>query len=262
MDYNDRKENITLTNEVHKQAPLASTTNCGVCGKPLVYATESVTKVCSLCGKQEDTLIYCPAGHYICDTCHSKAALDVLKQILSGTRETNPLIILEQVMAHPSVPMHGPEHHVMVPSVLVTAVRNARYPVPEGAIEKAIERASKVPGGWCGLYGDCGAAVGAGIAVSVLTCATPLTGKQRTLALGATSYALSRMLDEQARCCKRASRTALEAAIDYLHEKLDIVLPSTERIRCAYPVRNQQCAKEQCPYYDNSAGVVKSYKKG
>jgi hypothetical protein len=89
--------------------------------------------------------------------------------------KANKLAILEKVMAHPSVPMHGPEHHIMVPCVIIAAVRNAGYTVPEGAIEKALERASKVPGGWCGLYGDCGAAVGVGIAVSVLTNATPLT---------------------------------------------------------------------------------------
>jgi hypothetical protein len=37
---------------------------------------------------------------------------------------------LEQVMAHPLVPMHGPEHHAMVPAVIIAAVRNAGYPGP------------------------------------------------------------------------------------------------------------------------------------
>ena len=81
--------------------------------------------------------------------------------------------------------------------------------MPEGAIDKVLERASKVPGGWCGLYGDCGAAVGIGIAVSVLTNATLLTGKERGLALGATALALSKLLDDQPRCCKRSSRIAV-----------------------------------------------------
>ena len=162
------------------------------------------------------------------------------------------IAILEQVMAHPSVPMHGPEHHAMVPGVIIAAVRNAGYPVPEGAIEKALERASKVPGGWCGLYGDCGAAVGVGIAVSVLTNATPLTGKQRSLALRATSFALARMLDDQPRCCKRASRIAVEAAVDFLKEHLNIILPKSKKPRCTYSPRNKQCAQEQCPFYDHS----------
>jgi hypothetical protein len=228
---------------------MESVNNCGVCARSLVYATESVTKTCAVCGKEEKTNIYCPAGHYVCDACHSKAALEVLRQILASTKSTDPAEIIEQVMAHPSVPMHGPEHHAIVPAAIITAVRNAGYPVTEGAIEKAIERASKIPGGWCGLYGDCGAAVGVGIAVSVLTNATPLTAKERSLALGATSFGLSRMLDGQPRCCKRASRRAVEAAADYLNDKLSIKLTKSKGTVCTYTVRNQQCAKRECPYY-------------
>ena len=228
---------------------MESVNNCGVCARPLVYATESVTKTCDICGKEEKANIYCPVGHYICDACHSKAAIEVLKQVLATTSSTDPAEIIEQVMAHPSVPMHGPEHHVIVPAAIITAVRNTGYAVPDGAIEKAIERASKVPGGWCGLYGDCGAAVGVGIAVSVLTNATPLTGKERSLALGATSIAMARMLDSQPRCCKRASRVAVEAGVGYLRDKLGINLAHSKRIACTYTVRNQQCAKKECPYY-------------
>ncbi len=235
--------------EKARQNTLASVTNCGVCGQPLVYATESVLCTCTLCGKNERALIYCPAGHYVCDSCHSKAALEVLRQVLSTTKTTDPAAILEQVMSHPSVPMHGPEHHAIVPGAIVAAVRNTGYALPEGAVEKALERASKVPGGWCGFYGDCGAAVGGGIAVSGLTQATPLTGKQRSLALAATSFALSRMLDDQPRCCKRATRVAISAAVDFLKERLGIALPQSEKPRCTYAARNQQCAKEQCQFY-------------
>ena len=228
---------------------MESVNNCGVCARPLVYGTESITKTCAICGKNEKTNIYCPSGHYVCDVCHSKAAIEVLKNVLSSSKSTDPVEIIEQVMAHPSVPMHGPEHHAIVPAAIITAVRNVGYPVPEGAIEKAIERGIKVPGGWCGLYGDCGAAVGIGIAVSVLTNATPLTGKERALAIGATALGLSKLLDDQPRCCKRSSRIATEVAVDYLEDKLGIKLEKPKRIPCTYTVRNQQCAKTECPYY-------------
>ena len=232
-----------------KKKKMESVNNCGVCARPLVYVTDSVKKTCDICGKEEKANIYCPEGHYICDTCHSKAAIEVLKQVLNSTKSTDPAEIIEQVMAHPSVPMHGPEHHAIVPAAIITAVRNAGYPVPEGSIEKALERANKVPGAWCGLYGDCGAAVGIGIAVSVLTNATPLTGKERGLALGATAFGLSKLLDGQPRCCKRASRRAVEAAVDYLNDKLGIKLMKSKGTVCMYTVRNQQCAKQECPYY-------------
>jgi hypothetical protein len=240
-------------NDILKLNTLKSATDCGVCGRPLVYTTESVPCTCSLCGKEERSLIYCPEGHYVCDKCHSKAAIDVLRQVLSDSRSTDPSAIIEQVVAHPSVPMHGPEHHVIVPAAIVAAVRNAGYPLPEGAVDKAIERATKVPGGWCGLYGDCGAAVGAGIAVSVITGATPLTGKPRTLALAATNQALSRMLDEQPRCCKRASRITIESTVQFLKERLNIRLPETDKVRCVYSLKNKECAQQNCPYYTENS---------
>jgi hypothetical protein len=152
-------------------------------------------------------------------------------------------------MAHPSVTMHGPEHHVIVPAVLVAAVANAGYTVPDGALERAIERGRKVPGGWCGSHGSCGAAIGVGIAVSVLTGATPLTGEERSLSLAATSHALSRMLDDGPRCCKRASRLAIESATEFLREHLGMSLPIDETVACAYTRRNAQCPGQECPYF-------------
>ena len=106
-----------------------------------------------------------------------------------------------------------------------------------------------MPGGWCGYYGTCGAAVGVGVAVSVLTGATPLKGEQRSLALGATSCALVRMVDGDPRCCKRASRVAVRAAVDYLHDHLAIDLPADDGVRCSYTARNAQCAGEHCEFF-------------
>ncbi len=204
----------------------------------------------NFCGKEFPALIYCPEGHYVCDACHSRGALDVLRDVLNSTKNADPVEILEKVMAHPSVPMHGPEHHAMVPAIIVAAVKNAGYPVPEGAIEKAIERGSKVPGGWCGFYGACGAAIGVGTAVSVLTGATPLTGKERGLANEATAFALNKMIDGAPRCCKRASRKALEAAVEFLKTRMNIDLKINEKTRCNYVQRNKECIKDECPYYD------------
>lgn len=228
---------------------MKSTENCGVCGKPLVYETGEVTRNCVYCGKEFSTLVACPAGHYVCDSCHASTALEVLREVLESTTSTDPAEILETVMSHPSVPMHGPEHHAMVPAVIVAAVKNAGYPIPEEAVAQAIERGSKVPGGWCGFYGACGAAIGVGTAVSVLTGATPLTGETRGLANEATAYALNQMLDGEPRCCKRASRKALEAAVAFLKSKIDINLSQPQGMECRYIGRNKECIRENCVYY-------------
>ena len=229
---------------------LASMTDCAVCGRPLVYATDALLRVCDLCGTEQTTMIWCPSGHFVCDNCHGMAAMDAVRRLLVTMTSCEPAAILEQVMAHPELPMHGPEHHAIVPGVIIAAARNAGVLVPDGALEAALERASKVPGGWCGYYGACGAAVGVGIAVSILSGATPVKGKQRSLALAATSQVLARMIDDQPRCCKRASRIAVEVAVEYLREHLAIGLPVGDLARCAYTQRNAQCAREQCPFFD------------
>jgi len=228
---------------------MKSQENCGVCGRALVYGTEEVSRRCDFCGQEFQALIHCPEGHYICDACHSRGALDILRSVLNETDSADPIEILEKVMAHPAVPMHGPEHHAMVPAIIVAAVKNAGYPVPEGAVEKALERGSKVPGGWCGFYGVCGAAIGVGTAVSVITGATPLTGRTRSLANEATIFALSKMIDGEPRCCKRASRKALEAAVEFLKNKMGINLVANHDIKCGYVHRNRECIKEACAYY-------------
>ncbi|MDO8473196.1 MAG: DUF5714 domain-containing protein [Dehalococcoidia bacterium] len=224
--------------------------DCGVCGKPLVYASESAVLRCAFCGKDFSAQIRCPEGHYVCDVCHQAEATTVLRQVIAGSTSTDPLEMLERIMAHPSVTMHGPEHHPMVPAVIVAAARNAGYGVPDGAIEEAITRGGRIPGGWCGFYGACGAGVGIGVAVSVLTSASPLKGKQRTLAIKGTSLALARIADGYPRCCKRATRLALGVAQQFLNDKLDISLTLAPlQGKCAYSERNHECPKKACPYF-------------
>jgi hypothetical protein len=234
---------------------MKATENCGVCGKPLIYSTQETLRRCDFCGGEFKALIYCPEGHYVCDACHSRAALDVLRDVLTSTASTDPFAMLEKVMSHPSVPMHGPEHHAMVPAIIVAAAKNSGYPVPEGAVEKALDRGSKVPGGWCGFYGACGAGIGVGTAVSVLTGATPLTGKTRALANEATAFALKSMVDGGPRCCKRASRKALEAAIEFLKTRMGISLSKAQQVSCQYVNRNRECIGEDCAYYGTGSSA-------
>lgn len=228
---------------------MKSTENCGVCGQTLIYGNEATSVGCYYCGKTNRGMCYCPERHYVCDTCHSREALDALREILSKATSTAPGEILEKVMSHPAVPMHGPEHHAIVPAVIITAVKNAGYPVPEDALEKVIERGSKIPGGWCGFYGDCGASVGVGVAVSVITGATPLTGKNRALAIEATSLALQKILDGGPRCCKRVSRKAVETAVEFLDDRLGFTLSRGQMPECIFVPRNHECIREECPYY-------------
>jgi hypothetical protein len=228
------------------------TVDCAVCASPLVYSDEARTMSCSVCGHQQQTLIWCPHGHFVCDACHEMSALEVLMEVIATSRSTDPAEILERVMAHPKVCMHGPEHHVIVPAVIVAAYHDADGGDQDARAEdvrRAVDRAQRLLGGWCGYYGVCGAAAGVGVAVSLIADATPLTGPQRTLAMAATCAAQERMLDDDPRCCKRASRIAVDAAVDFLRNRLGVELSTPAPVACGYSARNAQCAGARCPYH-------------
>lgn len=222
---------------------------CGICGTALNYSPKPVLKHCSHCGKQHNAQIYCPNGHYVCDRCHRARAIEMAREVLKTSVSKDPIALFEKIVAHPAVTMHGPEHHAIVAGVIVAASRNSGYLAPLEAIDAALDRGSKVPGGWCGFFGACGAAIGVGIAVSVLTNATPLTGQTRALSLKATASALAQMADSDPRCCKRAGRKAIEAAIQYLDQSLGISLARSDSVTCRYSERNLECPKSLCPYY-------------
>ncbi|WP_246805055.1 DUF5714 domain-containing protein, partial [Desulfosarcina cetonica] len=150
---------------------------CGVCGQRLAYVTVTRTKTCALCHKEETSVIGCPNDHYVCRECDSKKALEIIDRILSTTQETSPVNIIELVMANPEVSMYGAVHYELVPAAILTAVGNTGYELPEDAIAEARTRARRIPDGSSGLLGICGAALGVGIAVSVITGATAFAGE-------------------------------------------------------------------------------------
>ena len=142
---------------------------CLICGAPVTYSVESSVKTCSICHKEQLTNAVCENGHFVCDACHSYGTYIPVIIALRSSTEKDPLLLLEEIMDLPSVHMHGPEHHAIVPSVLLTALRNNGERMNyDTALSEICKRARQVPGGTCGYWGVCGAAAGAGIFMSVM----------------------------------------------------------------------------------------------
>lgn len=116
-------------------------------------------------------------------------------------------------------------------------------------------RGGEYPGGSCGLWGCCGAAVSTGMFVSIVTKATPLTGKSWGYANMMTSRALEAIARLGGpRCCKRNSFTAVIEAVKFAKEKLGVEMELSEEIKCSFSDENQQCLKKYCPYNDIGTG--------
>jgi len=227
-----------------------------VCGEPLVYSDKSSNHACDYCGSEFTSTIYCPKGHFICDECHSGDALDLLHRMAESNKSKNPREIVEFAFTHRAVKFHGPEHHSLVPAALLIAMKNREVMRPNGEtittamILEGIRRGSKIPGGFCGTAGNCGACVGAGIAVAVYLGSTPKKGPERKSSHLATIAALELVTDGLVRCCKRSTLYGITAATRILKEKHNVDLgPEPAQGSCLNSQLNRDCVKEQCTFY-------------
>ncbi len=224
--------------------------HCMVCGQQLQYRERGMEVTCNRCNKIETSAIICPNSHYICNHCHSADTVAKLPRVTHDTRGQAPEDILEEILECEGLPMHGPEHHAIVALAMLQASVRAKIKLPENYIEEAIRRSLQVPGGACGYLGACGGAISLGIAVSLVTDATPLTGLARGMANRATAKALLRCGDDDARCCKRALRSSVAAGREFFEEELGIVFPKPlSNQQCHEMSRNVECSGEHCAYF-------------
>ena len=142
---------------------------CLICKAPLAYLEEGIMMECAVCHKKEMSRTRCVNGHYVCNECHTRGIDTVISFCLEQDSK-NPYEILEGLMGLPFCHMHGPEHHILVGSSLLTAYKNAggETDLPSALLEMQ-SRGKEVPGGACGFWGACGAAISTGMFVSIAT---------------------------------------------------------------------------------------------
>jgi hypothetical protein len=213
-----------------------------------VYRNQPSEAACSFCGSREETTVVCENGHFVCDTCHSEDALEVIERICQETDETDMIALLERIRRHEAMPVHGPEHHAMVPGIILATARNLGAPVTDEMIRTGIQRGSRICGGHCAYVGACGAALGVGIAFSLIIESSPLKGDRRKTVQSAVVAALEPIAAlDAARCCQRDSWLALKKAAELSQETLPVTLKADASVRCAQVKANAECIGATCP---------------
>ena len=146
--------------------------------------------------------------------------------------------------------MHGPEHHTLAGAALLTAYHNAGGNIELiPTLKEMIARSRKVPGGACGFWGSCGAAVSTGMFMSIISGATPLTQDSWGQANLMTAQALTAIGKIGGpRCCKRNSYLSLQAAARYVAETTHILM-EMKPVVCNRTQQNNQCIRQRCPFY-------------
>ena len=233
---------------------------CLICKAPLEYLSEAIEMKCVICHKKVLSRSRCVKGHYVCDECHTRGIDGIFGVCLSETSK-NPVEILRKMMNLPFCHMHGPEHHVMVGSALLTAYRNAGGKIDlEKALAEIKRRGQDVPGGACGFWGACGAGISTGIFVSIISGSTPLSETPFGLSNRMTAKSLEAICSVGGpRCCKRDSFLSILAAIDFVREHFGIEMEKTD-ILCHYSAKNSQCIGARCPF--SQKGLLTEGKNG
>lgn len=221
---------------------------CLICKAPLEYLEKDELMECAICHKKENSKTRCGKGHYVCNECHTNG-MNIIISLCLSEESKNPVAIIEKMVAQPFCHMHGPEHHVMVGSALLTAYKNAGGEIDlEPGLVEMMNRGKSVPGGACGFWGACGAGISAGMFVSIISKSTPLAQEPWGLSNLMTSKALEEIGKVGGpRCCKRDSFLSILAAVDFVEEHFGIKMEKP-KIICTHSSQNNQCIGKRCPF--------------
>lgn len=221
---------------------------CMICGKPLVILTEPKNLNCKYCGKEERVESCCEDGHFVCDQCHIHVAADIIEKECLTTKEKDVIKILKTLRSHPDFPIHGPHHHPMVPGILLAAYRNNGGDISDEQIITGIRRGTLIPGASCSFFGVDGAAVGVGIAFSVILGATPFTGDKRQTVQKIVIRVAEKIADNPfSRCCQRECWIALKEAENISLELMQHPISVQEELICTQFKNTDHCSGAYCP---------------
>lgn len=221
---------------------------CLICKAPLEYLQEDTLMECSICHKSEMSKTRCANGHYVCNECHTRG-IDSIWELCFSETSKDPVEIINKMMRMPFCHMHGPEHHIMVGSALLTAYKNAGGNIDlQKALMEMNNRGKLVPGGTCGFWGACGAGISSGMFVSLISGSSPLSGKPFGLSNRMTAKSLEAIGSVGGpRCCKRDSYLSILAAVDFVKENFGIEMEKP-KVVCEFSSNNNQCLGKDCPF--------------
>lgn len=224
--------------------------NCIACGAELVYLQQLEEMECIYCHKTFQSQTQCKEGHFVCDSCHSKNGIDFILEVCNETLETNPYKIAELLFRDERIYMHGPEHHVLVPAVLLASYYNkiGEPEKKEKALEIAKARGQEIPGGFCGFAGSCGAGIGVGIFFAIMENTSPLNSNKWGNVNQATGHALLNIgAYNGPRCCKRNTFIAFKTVEEMLREEKGVELSETAQV-CHWSSCNHECLGKMCEF--------------
>jgi len=223
---------------------------CLICGAEILYLEKNQRMRCHYCQNEYEANSLCLNNHYVCDRCHVQDSLELIRKTAIEASHSDMITLLKAIRKHPIFPMHGPDHHPLVPAIILSVYKNLGGDVSDQDILTGIDRGNTIPGAACSFLGVDGAAIGVGIAFSIIVNANPYKGKERQLVQKVAKEVLEEIARYEApRCCRRECWTALRVASRLSESYLPIRLPAEEDFICTQSHLNKECIGRKCPLY-------------
>jgi len=230
---------------------------CLKCNGKINHHNETIIVKCVECGIREKAQIICADGHYYCNVCASSRVVDKIYELLDKLDGKNPVDNAEILLAKCGISGNSP--HPLTTAAFLIAYKNLTQKITYEDIINGVTKATQIPGGWCGYYGNCGAAVGLGLSFAIINKSTPIHDKERSIANMVTSEGLVIVAEQGGpRCCIGSVRGVLEISEILAEKYLDIKFPERKQktIKCWQSQYNSECKKERCLYYNNIERAV------
>jgi len=142
----------------------------------------------------------------------------------------------------------------MVPGILLAAYRNNGGNIGDEEILTGINRGTQVPGACCSFFGVDGAAIGVGIAFSVILKASPFAGELRQKVQKIVIRVAEKIAEHPfSRCCLRECWLALKEAETISRELLDTIISAQNPLVCEQFKNADHCAGKLCPLFPSAA---------
>ncbi len=227
-----------------------------VCGSPLTYLEYGHEYRCTRCGRVESGHVVCPNGHFLCENCHNKESLRVIREYCLASDSADPFEISEYLINIPSLPMLGCHHAYIAAGSLIAALKNeGTIRVRDSHMEEVFDRIQRQAiSGYCGLTGVCGIVVAMGACVAVILSSKCGSNEEQYLAMDmACSVALAIKELTGPSCCKAYVRSAIDEAVKFFAANFGLYLGGSTNISsCRHIERHPHgCRMELCPYFEN-----------
>lgn len=208
---------------------------------------------CYFCREQYKTRIWCPEGHYVCQSCYHKPISRFIADVVKTSMSKDPFDLSNAMMAYPSLPDCSCEHSwILAAAVLITIKNEGVVKITNNNILESLEAIKEQAiTSLAHRTGICGIIPAVGVVFHTVFKAANGGADRDTTTMKVVAQAIDHLADnaENCMCCKSIVWTTIDLVVSLLRARFGIMLEgSAEDIICHQVGMVGNCNPSACQY--------------